>query len=433
MKQIDSVCGDTIKEYKRLSGSDKFVNVFTTNSLELSEEILRNTLEIYKDKKVKSKIPHSYEQLPYGKFIPYNVDPFIDRDRKHRFAIKEKTGLFKLTFNDGSFLLIARWMEGFGKNWTIRSIAVGDNYTYYALLKAVQAQIKKRAKPKNGVFRAIYNQQFGTVEYLEVKDLPTSPVIHPQVDIVEKDLNFYFENVSIYTRYKQSGIRKFMLISEPGTGKTSLFYKIAHEHRAKKCIIFCTDIQTAASHISACAKHKVSTIIFLEDADSCLSANQPGGTGSSVLNFLDGVDTPYNPYGALILMSTNFPDNIEERILARPGRIDKIYKFDSLSDTWAYKCAKLYFGEYFDVTKCVDEITSLVDGMTGAQIKELSLSSMSFAASNQREISIPLIKEVKDIFSNNLKDAMRYADMNSLKKLKGKNKRFGFSDEEAGW
>lgn len=71
----------------------------------------------------------------------------------------------------------------------------------------------------------------------------------------------------------------------------------------------------------------------------------------------------------------------------------------------------------------------IVDGMTGAQIKELALASMSYAASNAKDIDISLIKEVKEVFAKNLSEAYKYDEENSVKRLtKGAIDSFGFNE-----
>ena len=74
--------------------------------------------------------------------------------------------------------------------------------------------------------------------------------------------------------------------------------------------------------------HNVPTVVILEDAESTLSDGN--STQSSVLNFLDGVDQPSNKNGAYILMTTNHPERIEDRVLRRPGRIDRIFQVGPL-------------------------------------------------------------------------------------------------------
>lgn len=427
MKRMDSVCLDIINIYRDITKTKNFVNVFVPgNGSEFENQIVDEIIDKHSNKS-KGVFPISHEQIEYKGIVPYHVYPFVGNDKRDRKTYKKlqsrnKTGLFKITFSDKSILLVARWFEGFGRNEVVQNIVVGERSTYSSYLRALDTQIKLNQKPKTGIFRANMTQ-FGLM-YSDVKDLPSSPVIHPKLDELKKDIKYYFDNVNIFTRFKQSGVRKFMLISEPGTGKSSMFYKIAAMYGKEKSVVFATDIDSAAAHLSKCAKHKVSTIIFLEDADTAL-----GGpvTHASILNFLDGVDTPYNPNGSLILMSTNFPERIEERILTRPGRIDKIFNIDALFGSWAVDCADLYFSEFFSVKRNKSKIEPIVSGMTGAQIKELALTCMSYAASNERTIDIPLIAEVKENFAKNISDAYKFSDKSSLKKLKGNN--IGFTVE----
>jgi len=430
MKQIDKICLEIIDVYKDITKTTNFVNVFRPAGNEFQDSVVNSLIDRFSLTKAKKSIyPVSSDQLPYKFIIPYHSEPYIANDKRDKKTYKKlisknKTGLFKITFNDGSLLLVARWFEGYGKMETLQHLVIGEFGPYASYLRALESHTKIVQKPKPGVYRVVMTQ-FGP-NYAEIKDLPTSPVIHPKVEEVENDIEYYFNNVNLYTRFKQSGVRKFMLISEPGTGKSSIFYKIAKKYAKEKSIVFATDIESAAYHLSACAKSKVSTIIFIEDADSTLG-NMHGS--SSVLNFLDGVDTPYNPNGSLILMSTNYPEKIEKRILTRPGRIDKIFHIDALKGDWALRCAELYFDEYFDVSKNSSKMLGIVDGMTGAQIKELALASMSYAASNAKDIDISLIKEVKEVFAKNLSEAYKYAEENSVKRLtKGAIDSFGFNE-----
>jgi len=430
MKQMDRICFDIIQVYRDITKTTKFVNVFSPSSeSEFEDRAIQGLIHRYKKSKSKKPFPTAYEQIEFKFIVPYHIAPYINGNKTSdgtykKLVSRNKTGLFKMTFSDGSVLLVGRWLEGFGKNMSINTLVIGEYSSYSAYLKAFDVQAKANRKPKVGIMRAAMG--LIGLEYYPIDNLPESPVIHPKVDEILGDIRYYYNNVDLFTRYKQNGVRKFMLISEPGTGKSSLFYKIAKEYAKEKSIVFCTDISAAAEHMASCAKHNVSTLIFIEDADATLG-NSQGNSG--VLNFLDGVDTPFNPMGSLIMMSTNFPDKIEARILTRPGRIDKIYRFEALEGDWAIKCAELYFSDFFDVKVNEIDLKPVVTGMTGAQIKELSLASMSFAASSGREIDIPLIKEVKDIFAKNLSEAYKYADANSIKKLTGKGKGFGFGRE----
>ena len=58
---------------------------------------------------------------------------------------------------------------------------------------------------------------------------------------------------------------------------------------------------------------------------------------------------------------------------------------------------------------------SIVKGMTGAQIKNLAEICASYAASNAIEkITFDVLKKVKEIIKDTLKDVDEFADMESL-------------------
>ncbi len=52
-----------------------------------------------------------------------------------------------------------------------------------------------------------------------------------------------------------------------------------------------------------------------------------------VLNTLDGVATPDNPAGTLLLATSNDPEKIDQRIRDRPGRIDALIEIGLVEDT----------------------------------------------------------------------------------------------------
>src|ERR1700694_3272317 len=52
-----------------------------------------------------------------------------------------------------------------------------------------------------------------------------------------------------------------------------------------------------------------------------------------VLNTLDGVATPDNEAGTLLLATSNDPEKIDQRIRDRPGRIDILIEIGLVEDT----------------------------------------------------------------------------------------------------
>jgi ATP-dependent 26S proteasome regulatory subunit len=200
--------------------------------------------------------------------------------------------------------------------------------------------------------------------------------------------------------------------------------KLSKKFEQEKCVVFSTNIADVAQHLAKCAAHNVSTIAILEDAESTLA-----NANSSLLNFLDGVDLPKNINGSYIIMTTNHPDRIEPRILQRPGRVDKIIEFGNLTGSYVIKCAEIYFDEILfndknrsntKIGKQIrEELYPCINKMSGAEIKELSQASASYAVSEEREVTVELIKEVKNKMKEDIQSISKYAsEQSSLAKRK---------------
>lgn len=355
--------------------------------------------------------------------IVWGVQPV--KYKKETLSYGGRQGTFRIEFNDNSIIMATWFIQGFGRNTSVECLMASEVSTIYKLKKLFNKQRKYSMKPNTGFYK-VFSTQMG-LSYSKVEHPSLIETIHPTIDKLEEDIQFFYNNVDIFTRYGMPGVRKAMLIGPPGTGKTSMCIKFARAYSKTHNVSVCTDIQSAAGHLVKCAKYSVPTLLILEDAEATLSGKYGEGTDSSILNFLDGVDQPTNKAGSYVIMTTNHPDKIENRVLKRPGRIDRIYKVGPLHDSYALDCAKIYFGSDIKYTKNNKEgLISIVSGMTGAQIRELSNSVRAYCASNQLEINVNSIKEVSKKLTEDLSDASKFAEDNSLM-LEQKAKPFGFA------
>jgi ATP-dependent 26S proteasome regulatory subunit len=69
------------------------------------------------------------------------------------------------------------------------------------------------------------------------------------------------------------------------------------------------------------AESKIPALILVEDFEMFVSS---ASDLQNVLDILDGVGTPDNPAGTLLLATSNEPERIDARIRDRSGRIDAI-------------------------------------------------------------------------------------------------------------
>jgi ATP-dependent 26S proteasome regulatory subunit len=329
--------------------------------------------------------------------------------------IGDYTGSFKIYFSDGSVMYFAKWYCGEGKLEKLNGLFAAKESVWIQFVKLKSRLYQKSDEPpKRGKYRLIFDEETQDIYYEEIEDLPENVTISPVKEKIEADLNFFFKNVSLFTRYKMSGIRKVLLVGEPGTGKSSFCAEIARLHNTDYLVVFGTYLQEVIQHLQKMAYYNMRSIVILEDADSSLQ-----NAGSSVLNFLDGMDQVVTKKGTYLIFTTNYPQKIEPRIIKRPGRIDKIFQFSLLYGEYALHCARQYFANMFDFECFEDEeLEKVFEGLTGAQIKELSQAcALYVVGQNQESITIETIKFVRNEMMENIKQVQSYAERTSLRDI----------------
>jgi len=145
-----------------------------------------------------------------------------------------------------------------------------------------------------------------------------------------KDPIAKFIDNDTYKDYYKHGIpykMNIMLYGAPGVGKTSLIHSIASECDANICILNINSELKEESMIEAISQvnedHKKS-ILVLEDIDCIFFDRKTNDTlknhitMNGILNCLDGFN---NPEGLIVIMTTNFPDKLDDALM-RSGRID---------------------------------------------------------------------------------------------------------------
>ncbi|MBC8436789.1 AAA family ATPase [bacterium] len=421
--KLDSQALSLVKRYKEDVKDSGFVIVEETMNIGWKTfDILKKKARRYKPTKsfhIKDVIPIHDGFMPG---IVYGAYPV--KYKKDTLSFEGRQGIFKIEFSDNTIMYASWYYTGMGKNAVIEGLFATENNTLYNFKKLLNKYTKRSQRPKAGFYK-IFMGETG-LAYAKVEHPSLIETIHPIIKDLKKDLTFFYDNVPVFTKYGMPGVRKAMLIGPPGTGKTSMCIKFAREYSRTHCVAVCTDIEAGAQHLAKCAHYNMPTVLIIEDAEATLSGEYGQGTSSSVLNFLDGVDQPTNKAGAYVMMTTNFPEKIEARILKRPGRIDRIYKVGPLKGKYALDCAKIYFDKDIKYTKKNEEgLAKLVSGMTGAQIRELANSTRAYCASNQLNINITTIKKVVSQLTEDISDAVKFAEDNSIMIAKEK-KDFGF-------
>ena len=138
----------------------------------------------------------------------------------------------------------------------------------------------------------------------------------------------FIESKDKYIKFGRLHKINILLYGVPGSGKTCLCKAIAKKYNRDVYIINFSKSLTDEVFIQLISSINKNAIILLEDIDSYFdkrNALDINVSFSCLINILDGTMSKGN--GNILFITANNPENMDKALL-RPGRIDKIYKFD---------------------------------------------------------------------------------------------------------
>jgi ATP-dependent Zn protease len=237
----------------------------------------------------------------------------------------------------------------------VNAILSFDRKKYFSIVR----ELKKLSKFK-------LKQQLGAGRN------PNLPILDKTlIDEIDKNSIQYLNTLRKYRHLNLKGCRGLIFTGPPGNGKTMLCRHLMNQAYAHGYSVVSYN---GANIDQAYAKNELSNLfnagnfIFFDDVDiNYFSRINNGKQSCSLLSAMDGLSKSQN---SIRIFSTNEHIENMDAAFLRPGRIDKIYKFDKPTEElrkkfiedWAYDELKL---------EPLDEIVKKTDDFSFAELAEL--------------------------------------------------------------
>jgi hypothetical protein len=241
--------------------------------------------------------------------------------------------------------------------------------------------------------------------------------------------SFFDKGIHVYKRLNLKPFRKLLFAGVPGTGKTMLCSALAKRALEQEYLVVYISsadedgatfrkIQRA---IDVASRSEYPALIILEELDAYLHNEEK----ALVLNVLDGSEGSINEHGTLLIATTNYPEAIDERVLKRPGRLDRIFIVPEMRrQEDAEKMLKLYLTSMWQDEHRV--IAEKLVGYPGAFVREVAIYALTQVARDDLpELSLEMLENSFNSLSDqiNMRDdflirrgTMGYSNGNSRKR-----------------
>ncbi|MDQ7025389.1 MAG: ATP-binding protein [Anaerolineae bacterium] len=211
---------------------------------------------------------------------------------------------------------------------------------------------------------------------------------------------FFNEGVDIYRKLKLTPFRKLLMAGVPGTGKTMLCAALArHALNERRIVVYVSGsdrdgatFEKMQRAFQAVASAHLPTLLIVEEIDAYLR----GDDKARILNVLDGIESPNNSKGTLMISTTNYPEAIDDRIFKRPGRLDRIFVVPTIEkENLAEEMLRHYMADQWMDNHA--KITPKLIKQPGAFVREVALHARMIAAhEHQTEVTLAMLQKSVD-------------------------------------
>lgn len=245
--------------------------------------------------------------------------------------------------------------------------STGDNVKYFPSGKSVSML-------PPGVYEI--NLDYNRGNYFKKINVKTEGLLRfpdTNSDIIVDEIKRFWDSEELYRRFSLSYKRGMLLYGPPGSGKSSTLQLVIADVVSRGGLVLKYNCATSLFMDGVGMLREIQPdtplLVLFEDIDSLIQQYPE----SNILNIIDGVDSIDK---VVFLATTNYPEQLGERIINRPSRFDRRFKMSHPNKL----CRMIYFEHLFndelikkhkiDIDKWVKD----TEGFSIAHLKEMFVS-----------------------------------------------------------
>lgn len=194
--------------------------------------------------------------------------------------------------------------------------------------KAMSFEKETKSKQQIRIFTSSSKGYFNSTGCIYTQTLENIYIPTSIKDSVTLHIDKFLNSKERYHTFGRLYKTSFLLTGPPGSGKTSFVKAVALKYKRPVYVLNFTKQLTDEGFIELMTELKEDSILLIEDIDAFFVDRQPMNINisfSALINFLDG--TLGNGNGVITFITANNPDRLDHALI-RPGRVDKIVRFD---------------------------------------------------------------------------------------------------------
>jgi len=269
-----------------------------------------------------------------------------------------------------------------------------------------------------GVYEIQHSNTIG-IYFQKIPVLSQGLLRFPQTNAekVVTEIQKFWERESLFREYKLTYKRGIILWGPPGSGKSCTIQLIMRDVVERNGIVIKfthPSLFIEGMRVFREIEPATPVVVLMEDIDSTLQHFNE----SEVLNILDGVNQVEK---AVFLATTNYPEQLGERIINRPSRFDKRFKIGHPNA----ESRKMYL-EYLIGKDRIDKLNIPVDkwvedteGFSLAHLKELFVAVVILG--DDYKDAVATLDGMKEDRISSAQDEMRSMGFGKSAKRRGYN------------